>query len=410
MLSLLFFATTISYLDRIVFSVLIPVIRQDLHISDEQYGYVNGAFMIAYTAGFVFVGKFIDRYGTRIGYALSIGWWSLAACLHALSRSAMGLSFWRSMLGLGEAGNFPAAIKTVAEWFPKRDRAFATGIFNAGANVASMVGPPVFTWMVVHVGWRACFFITGGLGFVWLILWLFIGHPLEKHPKVGKAELDYIHSDPEEQQGAASVSWSAALRHKETWGFALAKFLTDPVWWFYLYWLPPYLYDVRKFSLANIGWALPFVYLMADVGSVAGGWISGALMRRGWAIGKARKMALALCAMCMPVAAMCVLAKSPVLAVALMCVATAAHQGWSATLFTTTSDIFPKQAVATVTGIGGCAGGLGGFLFSGVIPGIIVTHFGYTPVFLTMGSFHLIGLVAVHFLLRDMRPISVESK
>lgn len=410
MLSLLFFATTICYLDRIVFSVLIPVIRKDLHITDEQYGWVNGAFMIAYTAGFVFVGKFIDRFGTRIGYAVSITWWSIAACLHALSRSSLGLSFWRGMLGLGEAGNFPAAIKTVAEWFPKRDRAFATGLFNAGANVASMVGPPMFAWMVVHVGWRACFFITGGLGFLWLLLWLLIARPPEKHPRVNKAELDYIQSDTDEQRDLPSVSWAEALQHKQTWGFAVAKFLTDPVWWFYLYWLPPYLYDVRKFSLNEIGWALPVIYLMADVGSVAGGWISGALIRRGWPTGKARKTALAICAACMPFAAMCALAGNPILAIALVCVATSAHQGWSATLFTTTSDTFPKQAVATVTGIGGCAGGLGGFLFSGVIPGIVVTHFGYTPVFLTMGTFHLIGLVVVHFMLGDMRRIAIKSK
>jgi ACS family hexuronate transporter-like MFS transporter len=410
MLSLLFFATTICYLDRIVFSVLIPVIRKDLHITDEQYGWVNGAFMIAYTAGFVFVGKFIDRYGTRIGYAVSITWWSIAACLHALSRSSLGLSFWRGMLGLGEAGNFPAAIKTVAEWFPKRDRAFATGLFNAGANVASMVGPPIFAWMVVHVGWRACFFITGGLGFVWLALWLIVAHPPEKHPRVNKAELDYIRSDAEEQGNLPSVSWADALKHKQTWGFAIAKFLTDPVWWFYLYWLPPYLYDVRKFSLTEIGWALPVIYLMADVGSVAGGWISGGLIRRGWPTGKARKTALAICAAGMPIAAMCALAGSPILAIALVCIATSAHQGWSATLFTTTSDTFPKQAVATVTGIGGCAGGLGGFLFSGVIPGIVVTHFGYTPVFLTMGTFHLIALVVVHFMLGDMRRVSIGSK
>jgi ACS family hexuronate transporter-like MFS transporter len=409
MLALVFFATTINYLDRIVFSVLIPVIRQEMHLNDKQYGYVNGAFMIAYTVGFLVMGRFIDRFGTRIGYAVAIAWWSLAACFHALARTPIGLGFWRSMLGLGESGNFPAAIKSVAEWFPKKDRAFATGIFNAGTNVASMVGPPVFVWMVMHVGWRSCFLITGGLGFVWLTLWLLFYHLPERHPAVSRSELDYIRSDPESEQdqNAQSVPWLVALRHKEAWGFVLAKFITDPVWWFYLYWLPPYLYDVRKFNLQEIGWALPVVYLMADVGSVGGGWISGALIRRGWPTGKARKTTMALCAACMPVAAMCVLAKSPILAIALVSLATSAHQGWSANLFTTTSDVFPKQAVASVTGLGGFAGGLGGFLFSAVIPGIVVTYFGYTPVFLTMGSFHLIGLVLVHVLLGDMRRVEI---
>lgn len=411
MLTLVFFATTINYLDRIVFSVLIPVIRQEMHLTDQQYGYVNGAFQIAYTAGFLLMGKFIDRYGTRLGYAVAIAWWSLAACFHALARAPFGLGFWRGMLGLGESGNFPAAIKSVAEWFPKKDRAFATGVFNAGSNVASMIGPPVFAWMVLHVSWRACFLITGGLGFIWLALWLVFYRQPEMHPKVGRAELEYIRSDSDaDDRGVRSIPWSVALRHKETWGFALAKFLTDPVWWFYLYWLPPYLYDVRKFNLKEIGWALPVVYLMADIGSVAGGWISGALIRRGWASGKARKTAMGICAACMPVAAMSVLAGNPILAIALVSVATASHQGWSANLFTTTSDVFPKQAVASVTGIGGFAGGLGGFLFSAVLPGIVVAHFGYTPVFLTMGAFHLTSLVLVHFLLGDMHRITVEAR
>ncbi len=407
MLALLFFATTINYLDRIVFSVLIPVIREDIHISHEHYGYVNGAFMIAYTAGFLFMGKLIDRFGTKIGYAVAIVWWSLAAAGHALSRGAMGLGVWRALLGLGEAGNFPAAIKSVAEWFPKKDRALATGIFNAGTNVASMIGPPIFVWMVQHYGWRDCFLITASLGFLWVVLWLLHYQLPAKHPRVNQAERDYIHSDAEELEKEPTIGWLRALRRKETWGFALAKFFSDPVWWFYLYWLPPYLYDVRKFNLKEIGWALPVIYLMADFGSVFGGWLSGYFIRRGWPHGKARKAAMLICACCMPIAATTVLAKSPILAVALVCLATSAHQGWSANLFTTTSDVFPRNAVASVTGIGGCLGGLGGFLFSAIIPGFVVTYFGYTPVFLAMGCFHLIAFTIAHLLLGDMKQIKV---
>lgn len=407
MLSLLFFATTVNYLDRIVFSVLIPVIRQEMHISDQYYGYINGAFQAAYTVGYVFMGRFIDRIGTRTGYAVAITWWSIAAAFHAFTRSALSLGFWRGMLGLGESGNFPSAIKAVAEWFPKKDRAFATGIFNAGTNVASMVGPPVIVWMMELWGWRACFFITASLGFVWLILWLLYYKLPQYHPKVSEAELNYIQSDLAEDAEEAQISWGRALRVKQTWGFALAKFLTDPVWWFYLFWLPPYLYDVRGFNLREIGWALPVVYLMADIGSVGGGWLPGFLMRRGWPHGRARKTAMAIFASSMPVAAMAAIAPSPILVIALVSLATSSHQGWSANLFTTVSDVFPKKAVASVTGIGGTLGGFGGFLFAAIIPGFVVTYFGYKPVILGFGVFHLTALLIVHRLLGEMKRITM---
>jgi ACS family hexuronate transporter-like MFS transporter len=407
-LAMLFCATTINYLDRIVFSVLIPVIRQELHINDTDYGLVNMAFQITYMIGFLFMGKLIDRVGTRIGYAIAIAWWSAAAMLHATARSAFGLSFWRGMLGLGESGNFPAAIKAVAEWFPKKDRAFATGIFNAGSNVASMVGPPLFAWMVGSYGlgwdWRTCFLLTGASGFLWMVVWLLLRR------KPNTAELAYIHSDAPDDQVMRKVSWTEALGYRQTWGFALAKFFTDPVWWFYLYWLPPYLYDVRKLDLKQIGWALPVVYLMADVGSVAGGWLAGFLIRRGWEHAKARKFAMLLCAMMMPVASMAALAENTILAVALVSLATSAHQGLSANLYTTISDVFPKNAVASVIGIGGCAGGLGGTLFSTSLAGIIVTHFGYKPLILGMGTFHLIGVFLVHKLMGDLKPLTIEER
>ena len=407
-LALLFLATTVNYLDRILLSVLIPVIREEMHINDQQYGYINGAFQIAYTVGFLFMGKFIDRFGTRIGYAVSIVWWSIAAALHALASGVVSMSCWRALLGLGESGNFPAAIKSVAEWFPKKDRAFATGIFNAGTNVASMIGPPLFVWMVVQMGWRMCFLITASLGFVWVIFWLFCYRLPSEHKYVSPAELAYIHSDAPGAAGEPRLGWGAALRYRQTWGFAIAKFLTDPVWWFYLYWLPPYLYDVRKFDLKQISWALPVIYLMADFGSVAGGWVSGFFIRRGWTNSRARKTAMGMCAALMPVAATAALVKDPILAIALICLATSGHQGWSANLFTTTSDVFPKNATASVTGIGGFLGGLGGFLFSAVIPGYVVTHFGYTPVFLTMGAFHLTALLLLHLLMGDLKPIAMH--
>jgi ACS family hexuronate transporter-like MFS transporter len=396
-LSLLFFATTVNYLDRIVFSVLIPTIRQDLHLSDIDYGNINGAFQLAYTLGFLFMGKFIDWAGTKVGYLVAIVWWSIAASLHALAGTGVALGAWRFLLGLGESGNFPSAIKSVAEWFPKKDRAFATGIFNAGTNVAATIGPPIIIAMAAAYGWRAAFLITSGLGLLWVPLWwLFYDHP-ERHPSVNAKELAYIRSDPSDREGA--VPWLAALRYKETWGFALGKFLTDPVWWFYLIWLPPYLYDARKFNLKEIGWALPVIYLAADVGSIGGGWISGYLIRRGWAGGKARKTAMALAAFCMPVAVTAVFVQNPIIAIALISLATSAHQGWSANLFTTASDVFPSNTVASVVGIGGCAGGLGGFLFSSVIPGYVITYWGYVPAFILMGVLHPLALLVVHLLM-----------
>ena len=383
-LALIFFATTINYLDRILFSVLIPVIRSEMHINDQQYGYLTAAFQLAYTVGFLFAGKLIDRFGTRLGYTVSVVLWSLAAMLHAVSRSAVDLGFWRGMLGFSESGNFPAAIKAVAEWFPKKDRAFATAIFNSGTNIASILGPPLFVVMNEVFGWRSAFILTGATGFIWVALWLV----LYRNPPAPEAD------EPQEQ-----VGWLAALRYRQTWGFAIGKFLTDPVWWFYLFWLPPYLYDVRHLDLKQIGWALPVTYVMASIGGLGGGWLSGYFIRKGWDVGRSRRVAMTIAAICMPVSAMAVFAPGPILAILLVSVATAAHQAWSANIFTTTSDVFPKNVVASVTGIGGCAGGLGGVIFSAVLPGFVVPHFGYAPVFILMGVLHLSALAVIRALL-----------
>ncbi len=396
-LGLLFFATTVNYLDRIVLAVLIPEIRKELHIDDLHYGYITTAFQLAYTAGFLFAGKFIDWAGTRIGYLASMLWWSAAAALHATAGSTVTLGFWRFLLGLGEAGNFPSAIKSVAEWFPKKDRAFATGIFNAGTNVAATIGPPILVAINAAYGWRAAFLITAGLGIFWVPLWWYYYEHPERHRRLGGLELAYIQSDREER--LPPVGWLAALRRREAWGFAAGKFLSDPVWTFYLFWLPPYLYDVRKFNLREIGWALPVIYLAADFGSVGGGWLSGWLIRRGWTSARARKTAMLAAAACMPVAATAVLVESPLLAIALIGLATSAHQGWSANLFTTVSDVFPSQAVGSVVGIGGCAGGLGNVLFAALLPGYLITYFGYVPVFVMMGVLHPLALLSVHLLM-----------
>lgn len=405
-LSLLFFATTINYLDRIAFGVLIPEIRKDMVIDDPTYGRLTLAFEMTYMIGFLIMGKFIQRFGSRVGYAVAALWWSVAALLHGLAKTPVELGFWRGMLGLGEAGNFPAAIRSVAEWFPKRDRALATGIFNAGSNVASMVGPPVFAYMVASVGWQGCFLVTGSAGLVWLVFWWFSYRLPGEHRRVNAAERAYIVSDVSEAGKEPVVGWFEALRQRETWGYALGKFLSDPVWRFYSYWLPIYLYDVRGFDMKKVGWVLPVIYLMADIGSVGGGWLSGFFLRRGMALGKARKLAMLVCAGCMPLAVCSVLAENPILAIGLMSLATAAHQGFSANLYTVVSDVFPRPAVASVTGIGGFAGSLGGVMFATWLPGMLVPVVGYKPIFLVFGLFHLSGLLCLHRLMGEFRPVA----
>lgn len=397
-LTLLTLATTLNYLDRIALTFLSIPIWKDLGLNEQSYSRAVFAFQMAYTVGFLIMGKFVDRFGSRIGYATAAMWWAGASMLHGFARSAFQLSAFRALLGLGEAGNFPSAIKAVAEWFPVKDRAFATGIFNAGTNMANVIGPPLFAYVSVRYGWRACFFITSSLGMVFSVVW-FISYYTPKTVDAAGVEA------PKEQP----MPWMEALRHKQTWGFALGKFFSDPVWWFYLFWLPIYFYKVRGWSQEEMKWALPFIYIVADLGSVGGGWLSGYFIKRGWTVARARKTTLLICALCPPIAACGVLVPNAVWAVVLFSLATAAHQGWSANLYTTTSDVFPKRAVASVVGIGGAVGGLSGAVFSALVPGYVVPLFGYTPLFLTIGCFYLVGLYALHKLMGDLKPIEASA-
>lgn len=395
-LVLLTLGTIINYLDRIALGFLSPLIRKDLTLDDTAYGWVTWAFQIAYTVGFLGMGKLVDRYGTRFGYAFAATWWSAAAVMTVGARTPFQLAGVRGLLGLGEAGNFPAAIKSVSEWFSIKDRAFATGIFNAGTNVANMIGPALFAALSAAYGWRSCFSIVGSIGFVWAAAWWFT-YRLPRH--------DEVEDDAASPNAPASMGWGQVAGFRETWGFALGKFFSDPVWWFYLFWLPPYLYDVRGLKMDDVKWILPFIYLVADVGSVAGGWLSGFFIRRGWSASKARKFTMLLCACCPPIAALGVLADNLYVMVGLFGLATAAHQGWSANLYTTVSDVFPKPAVASVTGIGGFAGGLSGSIFSALIPGYVVPVLGYKALFLTMGFFYFIGLFFLHKFRGELRPL-----
>jgi ACS family hexuronate transporter-like MFS transporter len=404
--ALLFFATTINYIDRQVLGILAPVLQTDIGWSEIDYGYIVTAFTGAYALGLLLVGRFIDKVGTRIGYSVSIVVWSIAAMGHALVKSAFGFGVARFSLGLGESGNFPAAIKATAEWFPKRERALATGLFNSGANIGAVIVPLVVPWIVLTWGWREAFIFTGLLGFIWLALWMWLYEIPEKHKKVTKEELAYIRSDPAEAE-SEKVPWLRLLKYRQTWSFIVGKFLTDPVWWFYLYWLPKFLSDRYDLDLAHLGLPLIVIYTMTSIGSIGGGWLSGAFIKKGWSINKGRKTVMLLCALLiLPIVFSSTV--SEWWAVLLIGLATAAHQGWSANLFTTVSDMFPRKAVGSVVGLGGMAGSVGGMLIATAAGFILQFTGSYVTLFIFAGSIYLVALFAIHLLVPNIDRIELE--
>lgn len=406
---LLFFATTVNYIDRQVLGLLAKDLKDSIGWTEVDYGNIVAAFNAAYAFGLLLAGRLMDRVGTRIGYALAIVWWSLAAMAHALARTPLGFGVARAALGFGEAGNFPAAIKTVAEWFPKKERALATGIFNAGTNVGAIVAPLTVPWIAGHFGWRAAFVLTGAIGFVWLLFWLPTYRRPEKHARVSAAELAHIQSDPPDPP-AEKIPWVRLIPHRQTSAFAIGKYLTDPIWWFYLYWIPGFLRDHHKLDLAGTAAPLIVIYLIADLGSVGGGWLSSTFIKRGWTINRARKTAMLICALAVTPIIFAANVKSLWSAVALIGLAAAAHQGWSCNLFTTTSDMFPRRAVGSVVGIGGMAGALGGATMA-VATGYILQSTGenYSIVFMIAGTAYLVALAVIQFLAPQLEPVeSVE--
>jgi len=402
---LLFFATTVNYVDRQVLGILSKDLKDSIGWTEVDYGNIVAAFNAAYAFGLLLAGRLMDRIGTRAGYALAIVWWSLAAMAHALARTPFGFGVARAALGVGEAGNFPAAIKTVAEWFPKKERAFATGLFNAGSNVGAIVAPFTVPWIALHLGWRWAFILTGAIGFFWLLFWLPIYRRPEQHPNVSKAELDHIQSDPPDPP-AMRVPWLSLIPHRQTSAFAIGKYLTDPVWWFYLYWIPNFFRDNHGLDLTTIGPPLIAIYLIADIGSIGGGWLSSTFIKRGWTINRSRKTAMLICALMVTPIIFAANVKNLWAAVALIGLAAAAHQGWSCNLFTTTSDMFPRQAVGSVVGIGGMAGALGGATMA-VATGYILQSTGqnYSIVFTIAGTLYLIALLVIHVLAPNLDPV-----
>jgi ACS family hexuronate transporter-like MFS transporter len=396
--ALLFFATTINYIDRQILSLLKEILDQEIGWTNEQFGWVNSAFQFSYGIGLLGFGWFVDRFGTKVGYAVSIAAWSISAAAHAAVGSVGGFIAARTALGLGEAGNFPSAIKGVALWFPKRERAFATSIFNAGTNAGALVAPAIIPWMAFSYGWQSTFIAAGIAGFLWLFLWFPFYNTPDKSKYVSRTEYEYIHSDVQEKgdHDAGKVSWLSLLGYRQTWSFIIAKFLTDPVWWFFLIWLPDFFNKTRGLEIKKSWIHIVTIYGIVTVLSIFGGWITGHLTKRGWSVTRARKTGMFAFALCvLPIFA--VTQVGDWTAVLLIGLAGAAHQAWSANLFTTVSDMFPKHLVASVVGIGGMAGSAGGFIFP-ILTGKMLDHFQANQN-VTAGYAILFGICACMYLL-----------
>jgi ACS family hexuronate transporter-like MFS transporter len=394
-------------MDRQVLGILAPQLQREIGWSEAEYGLIITAFQASYAIGLIGVGRLIDLIGTRLGYTLSIVFWSFAAMGHAAARSAFGFGVARFALGLGEAGNFPAAIKVVAEWFPKRERALATGVFNSGSNVGAVLAPLAVPWIAIAYGWQWAFFLTGAVGFVWVAFWLAIYDVPQRHRRVSAAELRHILSDPAES--STRIPWSRLLLRRQSIGLVLARFITDPVWWFYLYWTPKFLHARFGLTLDQIGPPLVVIYVAADAGSVFGGWLSGFLIGRGWSVNAARKGAILVCAGLIAPIAFTPHVSDMWLAVALLSLATAGHQGWAANIFTVVSDMYPRRAVSSMVGLCGFGGSLGGMLVAGATGFVLQTTGSYAPVFVLAGAAYFVALALIHVTSPRLAPVNLDG-
>ena len=405
--ALLFFGVTKNYMDRNVLGVLNVTLQHQFGWNEIDYSNLVVAFQAAYGLGMLVVGRLIDRLGTRLGYALAMIFWSVASMGTALGSSFLSFAIFRFALGFGEAAVFPASLKAVAEWFPKKERALATGIFNAGTNIGAILTPLVVPWIVLRWGWRAAFLGIGALGFVWLAFWLGIYRKPEEHARVSPAELNYIRSDPAEPTG--KVRWASLLGLRQTWAIVLAKFLIDPVWWFYLFWVPDFLQTKHGLALKGLGLPIMVIYLISDAGSVAGGWISSSLIKRGRTINAGRKIAMLACAIGVIPVVFAYRVESTWAAVLLIGFAAACHQGFSANLFTLPSDMFPTRAVGSVVGIAGMAGAFGGLLIATLVGHVLQWTGSYMIPFLIAGSAYLLALACIQILAPRLEPAKISS-
>ncbi|MGA3079854.1 MAG: MFS transporter [Terracidiphilus sp.] len=395
--AMLFAASSINYMDRQVIAILKPTLEHSIGMTELGYSHIVVAFQFAYTLGLLVAGWFIDKVGTRIGYMVIMAVWSLSAMGHALANTVLEFGIARFCLGLGESGNFPAAIKTVAEWFPQRERSLATGIFNSGTNVGAILAPILVPWVTLHYGWHAAFLVTGFFSATWILLWFSKYRKPSDHPSLKEAELRHINRESAVQAEPA-IRWSRLLAYRQTWGFSIAKFLTDPIWWFYLFWMPDFFSKRFHLDLSHLGLPLIVVYNASAIGSIGGGWLPAPFRRLGASPGYARLGAMLLCACAVVPVCLINYLHSEWAAIALLSLAAGAHQGWSANLFTTSSDMFPRSAVGSVAGIGGMAGSAGGFLLATYAGYILQITGSYATLFVIAASAYLTALLLLYLL------------
>lgn len=411
---LLFTVTTINYTDRQILGLLEPTLAKALNWNEIDYSRIVMAFTACYALGMLFYGKLIDKIGTKLGYTISVTVWSVAAMLHAVAKSTFGFGAARALLGIGESGNYPGGVKTVGEWFPKKERSFAIGLLDSGSTIGACIGPILVPWLLGIYGWQAAFIITGSLGFIWLVLWRIFYSAPSKQKRLSKAEFDYIHSDLEEEAGADTntVSWGHLLRLKQTWAFIAGKFFTDPIWFFFLFWLPSYFSTHFHLDLTKPSLPLVIVYSGTIIGGIGGGYLSSWLIKKGWPVYKARKAALLLAAVCVIPIIATRYTTSMWVVVSLITLSVAANQAWSANIFSIVPDMFPKRVTSSVVGLGGMAGAIGSVLFPLFI-GYILQFYkdagnivvGYNIIFLICGSSFLVAWIIIHFLVPKMERI-----
>jgi ACS family hexuronate transporter-like MFS transporter len=414
-ISLIFFATLINYIDRLTISVLAPVITRDLGLSNTEFGGIVAWFLFAYTISQGLSGKLYDRIGTKRGFACSILLWSIAAMAHAFARGLASLSVFRFVLGFGEAGNWPGAAKTVAEWFPIRERAFGMAIFNSGAAIGSVVSPPLIVWLSLAYGWQTTFIVTGSLGFAWLLFWLLFYQTPDRHQWLSEEERRLIREGQRTEATPGAVNpeldeaprWRELLHYRQVWAIVLARFLTDPIWWLYITWLPKYLADARGFSLTKIGLFAVVPYVAADAGSLSGGWVSGYLIARGWSVDRSRKVVILIAAMLMPAGIFAAFAHDAMVALVLIGVVLFGFQVWINNVQTLPSDFFSDKAVASVAGLGGTGAGIGSMIFI-FGTGWVVDHFSYVPVLVVAGLLAPFGTLVLFALSGRIERVALK--
>jgi len=403
--ALLFFATTINYIDRQIIGILKPYISGELGWSESDYGYIIAAFQVAYAIGLLTSGRIIDWLGTRLGYILAMIVWSIAGMAHSVSRSVADFSAARFILGLGQSANFPAAVKSVAEWFPKKERAFATGLFNAGSNFGAILAPVIVAAITINFGWKWAFIITGGFGFIWIIFWLLFYNTPEKHPKLKKEEYLYINQDREDNENRHNIEWIQLIKNRQTIVLSITRFISDWVWWFILFWIPDFLYKTQGVNINELVLPLIIIYVASIFGGIGGGWLSSELIKKGRSVDYSRKTAILVCAVIVIPVVIVHQVSNLWLAVGLIAFAAAGHQGWSANMFTLCSDIFPKNAVGSVVGLIGFAGAAGGAISATMIGYILEVTGSYFIIFLLASSVYMINWLLIKTMIKEIKPL-----